>query len=818
VKFWTAVVASLAAIAVGSLIWLTASGQSPSVWLVESDADVGFGTLRGAIEAANASPGDDIIRFSTPMTIRPRSSLPPLADIGITIEGTDATNGEVSADITPRVWLDGSAAGDAAGLELNADRGVVRGLGIAGFERYGIGVIGVEATGALIEGNWIGQRADGRASANRLSGVAVIGGARGAQIINNRIGGNSVPGQTGHGIVVGGGGSQDASIEDNVIGIGIDGSQLPNDDGILVVDSAQATIARNTIGNSKIAGIELRETRIEIDLDANRVGIRRDGALAPNNVGVFLGPGSSKARIGEIEANVIAGNRIGIAVEQGAREALIENNWIGLVARDATTRPTESNLAEALVRPNRERGISVIAGAAKIRLRNNYVAAGDFGIVVADLETSHVSLTRNVIAGARDRPTEAAIDIRSGTEITIGGESGLGNHVCGAEYGIRVANTEEPSVDSNAVGASAATRVRFDSDARLLWAIRFNDRVVRGNVRNNRITDAERAGISVVGPASHDNSFLGEVSSETSLPENQFSGNGIDIDLGADGRSVNDRHDTDRGPNGLLNHPVIVDHQVVQTGDRRFKSTFKGTATPGSWVHIYADDGRRERHVAGPQQANPNGNWEASISEIPVGHLRALASTSAGATSEFSPSFIPSQRVRLGEGAQWFAWTGPSLQIEQAMSPLLRWIETVWVWKSAESDWQGWSPSVPRSAHGRQGSLERLETGDVVRLQLSARPSRDFFVPAGGEVSGSNAIDLRRGFNSVTWLGGSLAPLEALAELERSQPGLIGSVWQWDGGDWELIWPHLRGAWDPGRWTFPALWIRAIRDGELSLP
>ena len=98
-----------------------------------------------------------------------------------------------------------------------------------------------------------------------------------------------------------------------------------------------------------------------------------------------------------------------------------------------------------------------------------------------------------------------------------------------------------------------------------------------------------------------------------------------------------------------------------------------------------------------------------------------------------------------------------------------------------------------------------------------ARP-RDFFIPAGGEPERANVIDLKQGFNSVTWLGERVDSLEALAEFDTAQPGLISSVWQWDGDSWELIWPHLRGAWDPGQWTFPVLWIRAIHDGVLQLP
>ncbi|MYD74979.1 MAG: hypothetical protein F4Y11_12550 [Chloroflexi bacterium] len=484
------------------------SAQSTQEWIVTSSADSGPGTLRWAIDGANDSPVDDVIRFSGAMTIRPLSALPALSGENISIDGS---SGDASPDVAPRVWIDGTRAGDAAGIEIVAAGSLVRGIGIFGFERYGIGVIGVDASQVTIDGNWIGLRPDGTASANRLSGVAVIGGASRARVSNNRIAGNSVEERTGHGIVIGGGGSVDAVVSGNVIGIGDDGSPLPNDDGILIVDSAQATIRDNTIGNSRVAGIELRDTREVIEVDGNRIGIRRDGAVAANDVGLFLGPGSALARVGIREANLVAGNRVGIAVEQGAREAQIENNWVGLAPRDPLEPVTPLALPHAVIRPNRERGISVIAGAAKIELRNNVVAAGDFGIVVDDVNTTRVSLTRNVVAGSRQAPTEAAIDIRAGTEITIGGDAGFGNHVCGAEFGIRLANTEEPKVHSNSVGASVASRVRFDSDERLTWAIRLDDGVVRAQVSGNLVSDSSGAGISVVGSYSKDKMLVGAV-------------------------------------------------------------------------------------------------------------------------------------------------------------------------------------------------------------------------------------------------------------------------------------------------------------------
>ncbi|MCY3922202.1 MAG: right-handed parallel beta-helix repeat-containing protein [Chloroflexi bacterium] len=800
---WTAVGVALAACVV---VWMTASAQATSEWVVSSDRDNGAGTLRVAILNANESDGDDRIRFASAMTIRPESPLPPLEDDGITIDGSF---GNASPDVVPAVWIDGTATGDSAGLEVFSPRGVVRGLGIIGFQRYGIGVIGAEASGAVIEGNWVGLRANGLPAANRLSGVAVIGGAAGAAIRDNRIGGNSDARRTGHGIVVGGGGSVDVRIEGNVIGIALDGSAAPNDDGILIVDSAQATIRDNAIGYSKVAGVELRETRQEVRVESNRIGVRRDGAAAPNDVGVFLGPGSAEAKIGGWGVNIIAANRVGIAVEQGARDASIANNWIGLVPLPGVSTPRAADLPRALIRPNVERGISIIAGAAVILVEHNYVVAGKYGIVVGDAATTRVSLTRNVIAGSRQGVSTAAIDVRSGTEIVIGGgDEPFGNHVCGAEFGIRIGNTEEPLVGFNAVGAGAASRVTFDSDAEMQWGIRLEDRTLRAQVQQNYIADAGRAAISVVGDDAQDNR----------LSLNRYSRNALDIDLGADGRTENDSRDRDRGPNGLLNAPTIDDHEVRQVSASIFSSTFSGTATPGSYVDVYELNGARWDRIARSQRADHRGRWSARTLELPNAPIRALAMTAAGSTSEFSLLFLPSQRVRLESGTNYVAWTGPDMAIEEAMSPILPWVETVWRWNAREGKWEGWSPRIPADAAGRGGSLAQVRTGDVLRLALSDRPSRSYFVPAGGELTDPTSIELARGFNQITWLGGKVGALEMITELDQRHPGLIASVWQWDDRGWALIWPRLRGAWDPGVWEFSTLWIRATDGGALTLP
>ncbi len=792
-----ALLALLLGLGVAGFIWMAplASAQTVHEWTVSSSDDSGPGTLRDAIDSANDSSGADRITFAAAMVIRPQRALPPMIDDDITI---DAAFGTSSIDTAPVVWLDGSAAGDAAGIEVNGSGAVIRGLGIGGFERYGIGLIGADVETARIEGNWIGWSRPGGASGNELSGIAVIAGASGVEIVGNRIGGNSSPGRTGHGIVVGGNGSH-ADITSNVIGIAADGSPAPNDDGILVVDQARAEVRGNVVGHSEVAGIELRDSWLISNIDSNRIGVSASGRLAPNDVGVFLGPGSSGARVGTGGANVIAGNRVGIAVEQLAREAWIQDNWVGLVPTGTNAEPTDEALPHARSRPNVERGISIIAGAAKISVRDNVVSAGDFGIVVADANTTQISLSRNVVAGSRQDRTEAAIDIRAGIDISVGGDNGFGNHVCGAEFGIRVAETSEPQLHDNAVGAGAATRVTFDSDDEMTWGIRLDDGVIGARVEDNVIADASRAAISVVGDRSQDNLLL----------RNRYLNNAVDIDLGADGVDVNDAGDRDRGPNGRLNRPQIAEQSIRRVSDTQLRSTFRGTASPGSYVELYVDDGKGTRRLA-RGRTDRSGNWSANSALTPTGSVRALAYESSGATSEFSDWIVPAQRLRLGPGVNWFGWTGPDQEVGAALEGIERWLETVWVWRP-DVGWRGWSPHAAPTM-----GLVMLRSGDAVRVELSERTrSVQMFVPGGVPLERFDTVELREGYNSVTWPGEAV---ERLSRADAQMPGLISRVWQWDGSAWQIIWPRLQGAWQSNDESVPVLWIAAIRNGVLTLP
>ena len=149
-------------------------------------------------------------------------------------------------------------------------------------------------------------------------------------------------------------------------------------------------------------------------------------------------------------------------------------------------------------------------------------------------------------------------------------------------------------------------------------------------------------------------------------------------------------------------------------------------------MSIYLEGGQRSRHVAKSQPADRNGEWTAVTAEAPTGALRALATTSAGATSEFSDSFQAARRVRLNAGEQWMAWTGPDMPVAEAMSQLGLRLETVWRWDAEAQAWQGWSPWIPFLTADDPGVIDVIQAGDALWLKLGSGTSIEFIFPGGG--------------------------------------------------------------------------------------
>ncbi|MFH1372955.1 MAG: hypothetical protein ABII79_04090 [bacterium] len=174
----------------------SADQVSPAaIFIVNTTADVGAGSLRDAINQANTNLGHDIINFNIAPpggvhTIAPLSPLPWLLDpSGVTIDGTTQPGAAVGASppssLILKIELDGTnitagggwAFGNMRGLVAQSDNDTIQGLIVNNWWESGIciqggpinqyarhclvqwNIVGMDSTGTVCKGNGVGQQA-----------------------------------------------------------------------------------------------------------------------------------------------------------------------------------------------------------------------------------------------------------------------------------------------------------------------------------------------------------------------------------------------------------------------------------------------------------------------------------------------------------------------------------------------------------------------------------------------------------------------------------------------------------------------------------
>lgn len=253
-------------------------------FLVTTTSDSGQGSLRWAIEQANARAGADTISFNLQnngtnrfqdvdsglmggdaaadaFVIRPLTALPSLTDPtdGTTIDGRSQTMfGGNTNPFGPEVVLDGSLAqgNPAAGIylapESNGNR--IFGLNIQGFS--GDGVMIVRSDDNWLAGNYIGTdatgtqaRPNGTTTLRSSGGILLSAGAQNNLIgsdgngVNDPLERNVISGNRRHEIRIQQGSATDATIQNivraNYIGLNAAGQRVPGpvngDWGVLFV-------------------------------------------------------------------------------------------------------------------------------------------------------------------------------------------------------------------------------------------------------------------------------------------------------------------------------------------------------------------------------------------------------------------------------------------------------------------------------------------------------------------------------------------------------------------------------------------------------
>ena len=483
----------------------------------------GVCTLRAALEEANDDSATDSINFNIDSVLTPVVTAGPLeatesVDIngetqshefvaidfqngdGLTISGGDSTvSGLVifnHSDFAIRLrsggrnqvtgnylgtnetgTLDATDSADCVGvLIMSSANNVIGGPGdddhnlISGNGRAGIEIRGASSSFNTIKRNLIGTDITGTFALPNEVGVWIHGDAR-----NNTVGGgtdlaNVISGNESVGIRIGpetvaGPGNR---VQGNLIGVRIDGEELPNGShGVEVYGAANTTIggleagSRNIIsanGGSGVHVVAVAEgsSPATTIIRGNIIGLEGDGRRirANSGSGIHL-EGAQGTLIGGpvVDArNVISGNGgAGITIEAGSEETSVQGNYIGI---------TEGGDAD---RGNQGSGVVVVNSSGtqiggSEELAGNLISGnGADGIGIrGDTSCSNRVLGNRVgtsVDGLQALPNDGAgLVIIDGCENQIGGTAEYEGNVIAGNLGAGVVISGPGAVGNSLLG------------------------------------------------------------------------------------------------------------------------------------------------------------------------------------------------------------------------------------------------------------------------------------------------------------------------------------------------------------------------------
>ncbi|MEI8202048.1 MAG: NosD domain-containing protein [Bacteroidota bacterium] len=313
---------------------------------VTNTADTGNGSLRAAVQSANASMGVDNIFFNIPPTdpnynatsgtwkITLLSPLPYLLSPYKTIDGSSQTNNQGNTNPSgPEIVIDGGGTVDHAFL-LVSTANTIKGLCITGFT-YGILLNSTSVSSTTITQCFIGIDPTGSTAAPNTYGIAITTGVTGTNISNCIISGN-----TESGVLITDAGNTTITAcaigTNNFINLAV-----PNKNGISLNNSYGNTIggsspaSRNFISGNTQSGILINAAAsVNNTILGNFIGTDFSGTLRlSNGSGIILMNAPNNTIGGNTAArrNIISGNTDeGIVLNgTGTRNNTIIGNYIG---------------------------------------------------------------------------------------------------------------------------------------------------------------------------------------------------------------------------------------------------------------------------------------------------------------------------------------------------------------------------------------------------------------------------------------------------------------------------------------------------------
>jgi hypothetical protein len=550
-----------------------------ATFTVTNAHDAGGGSLRSAINSANATPGSDLIQFSigvggTP-TISVTSPLPAIVD-AVTIDGY--TQYEAVPNTAPlaagtnavlKVVLNGYLAGaGGVGLDLAAGGSTVRGLVFQNFDDDGIRV---RSNGNRIEGNFMGVGVGGTTALPNENGIRIDGGA------DNVVGGtapearNLISGNYDDGIELTNVGATGNSIVGNLIGTTRNGAGAASNasDGLEIAYATDNTVGGTDPGAGNVIsangypsggdGIDIRSSAGTL-VQGNLIGVTADGTGTLGNNGEGVQVESPEVTVGGSvpgAANVIAASwSSGVLIRTvEATLNLVQGNLIGTDPGGELDMGNGYSGVWIQSSPGNTVG-GVVSGVGNVISGN-----ANSGITLQNPDTTGNQIQGNLVgtdaAGSSPLPNDGeGIRMLDVPGNLIGGSSGSGGNLISANTSAGVwlyggtATTNQ--IVGNRIGTDLAGEpVLGNASAGVQLTLAVNNDVGGPSAGDGNViagNGEEGVVVDPLAPAATGNRILGN-----SIFANALLG----IDLGADGVTPNDPGDSDAGPNNLQNFPVI---------------------------------------------------------------------------------------------------------------------------------------------------------------------------------------------------------------------------------------------------------------------
>jgi len=640
-----------------------APASSACTHLVVTAADSGPGSLRQAIEAANAAPDLSTICFAIPgagpHTIALQSALPaitqPAVIDGYTQPGASANTLAVGSDAVIQVELDGSAAGqDAPGIHLAGSGITVRGLAVGNFDGDLVWIS--SGSENVVEGMFIGTDASGTQPRSGNSGAWVEGSA------GNTIGGtepaarNVISGDTGGGIFILAD-APDTRILNNYVGTDPSGMAAvgENGGGIFVLGADDTVVGAPSAGNV-IAGYDGGRLFVLVRngdpaertvIQGNYIGTNAAGsaALGDTGGGVFIdgAPNTRLGGTGEGEGNLISAGQ-----QEGG--VYISEEVSGGVTYTSAGTVVQGNLigtdATGTVALNQCCGIDVssprvLIGGTEPSARNVISGNTSDGISVGDSVTVQGNYIGVDVTGTQPLGNGVGGIWVSGSGNVIGGaEPGAGNVIAatgpsGTGIIVRFGATGNV-IAGNFIGTNAEGAEGLGNGI----GISFQG----NNTSGNLVGGMEEGAGNVIAHNTEIGVRLHDAGTGNAILGNRIYANGgLGISLSFSGPTENDPGDADEGPNGLQNFPVLT-----AAGPAGVTGTLDSTPSTTFRVELFGNaeadpSGYGEgEHYLGFVEVTTDASGKGAFSfdlpsdAPPSPFVTATATAPDGSTSEFS--------------------------------------------------------------------------------------------------------------------------------------------------------------------------------------